>query len=130
MVVAAPRGHRHAFTLIELLVVMAIIAVLLTLVTPRFIGGTDRAKEAVLRQNLVLLREAIDKHFGDTGRYPATLQDLVTAHYLRSVPVDPVTERDSSWVTIPPADASMGGVFDVRSGAQGTARNGTPYGEL
>lgn len=117
----------RGFTLIELLVVLAIIATLMTLVAPRYTGSVDKAKEAVLRENLATLREAIDRHYGDTGKYPATLDDLVTKRYLRRVPTDPVTDSATTWVILPPPDPSMGAVFDVKSGATGKSRDGTPY---
>jgi general secretion pathway protein G len=120
----------RAFTLIELLIVMAIIATLLTLVLPRYFGSVDRSKEVVLKQSLATVRDAIDKHYGDTGRYPDTLQDLVEKRYLRSLPVDPVTESATTWQLVPPTDATKGGVYDVRSGAPGTASDGKPYSEL
>jgi general secretion pathway protein G len=118
------------FTLIELLIVMAIIATLLTLVLPRYFGSVDRSKEVVLKQSLATVRDAIDKHYGDTGRYPDSLQDLVDKRYLRTLPVDPVTESTTTWQLVPPTDATKGGVYDVRSGAPGTARDGKPYSEL
>lgn len=121
-------GRTHqGFTLVELLVVLAIIAVLLSLAAPRYSGSVDRAKEAVLRENLSSLRDALDKHFSDTGRYPAKLDELVTKRYLRRIPLDPVTDSPSTWVLVPPADPDKGGIADVRSGAQDKARDGTWY---
>lgn len=120
-------SRNSGFTLIELLVVMAILATLLTLATPRYYGSLDKAREAVLKENLASLRDAIDKHYSDTGRYPASLDALVAGSYLRRIPDDPVTESNSSWKIVPPADAGKGAVFDVRSGASGRARDGTPF---
>jgi general secretion pathway protein G len=117
------------FTLIELLVTLAIIAMLLTLVSPRYVGGMARAEEAVLKENLFAIRDALDKHFADTGRYPATLEELVAKRYLRSLPVDPVTQSAGTWILVPPADRQLGAVYDVKSGAEGTARDGTPYAQ-
>jgi general secretion pathway protein G len=122
------RGTR-AFTLIELLVVMAIIATLLTLAVPRYFRSVDRSKEAVLKQDLATLRDSVDKYYGDIGRYPDSLDDLVTKRYLRSIPVDPITESNATWVLIPPGDPGKGIVYDVKSGAQGRAIDGTNYGE-
>jgi general secretion pathway protein G len=119
--------HRTGFTLIELLVVMAVIALLLTLAVPRYLGSVDKSKEAVLKEDLALLRDAIDKHYGDHGRYPDTLDDLVTRKYLRRIPVDPITENAASWVAVPPEDAQKGGVYDVRSGSVERAHDGTAY---
>jgi general secretion pathway protein G len=117
----------RGFTLVELLVVLAIIATLLTLASPRFMGGVDKAKEAVLKEDLATLREAIEKFAGDTGKYPGTVDDLVSKHYLRRIPVDPVTNSDATWVIVPPVDPRLGAVFDVKSGAQGIGHDGTPY---
>lgn len=119
--------HQRGFTLIELLVVLAIIATLLSLAAPRYTGSVDKAKESVLKENLATLREAIDKHYGDIGKYPATLNDLVTKRYLRRVPVDPITDSATSWVVLPPADPQKGAVFDVKSSAPGKSRDGTAY---
>lgn len=119
--------RRAGFTLIELLVALAIIALLLSLAVPRYFGGLARAEEAVLKENLHLLRDAIDKHFADTGRYPATLEDLAARKYLRSVPEDPITQSRVSWVVVPPADLSLGAVYDVKSGAKGSGLDGRPY---
>lgn len=119
--------RQAGFTLIELLVVLAIIATLLTLAAPRYTGSVDKAKESVLRENLAMLRTAIDKHYGDTGKYPAALEDLVAKRYLRRVPLDPITDSPTSWVVVPPDDAQKGAVFDVKSGAPGKSRDGTVY---
>jgi len=118
-----------AFTLIELLVVMAIVATLLTLAVPRFFGSIERSKEAVLKQNLTTLRETIDKYYGDRGRYPESLDELVAKKYLRTVPLDPLTESAATWVIITPEDPGKGTVYNVRSGAQGRASDGTTYEE-
>jgi len=115
------------FTLIELLVVMAIIATLLTFAGPRYIGHVDKAKEAVLRENLASMRDVLDKYYEDKGQYPATLDELVTGKYLRKIPIDPITDSNHTWIVIPPEDAQKGGVFDVHSGASGRARDGTYY---
>ncbi|MBX9964854.1 MAG: type II secretion system GspH family protein [Burkholderiales bacterium] len=123
-------NRRTGFTLIELLVVMAVIATLLTLAIPRYFASVDRSKEAVLRENLNTMRDAIDKFHADTGNYPPTLQDLVTKRYLRSLPVDPVTESPLTWLALPPPAATGGGVYDVRSGAEGNAQDGRKYSEL
>jgi len=121
------RRLTSGFTLIELLVVMAIIALLLSIATPRYFNSVDKTKEAVLRQDLSTLRDAIDKYYGDTGKYPDSLDDLVSKKYLRKLPVDPVTDSASTWVAVPPADADQGGVYDLHSGAPGNGRDGSPY---
>lgn len=116
------------FTLIELLVVMAIVAALLTIVTPRYMRHADRAKEAALRENLGAMRLALDQFYGDRGSYPERLADLVTLRYLRAVPLDPVTERRDSWIVeLRDEEGGRKVIHDVRSGAAGNATDGTPY---
>ncbi len=124
--------HRsRAFTLVELLVVMAIIATLLTIAVPRYFGSVDRSKEVVLKQSLAVMRDAIDKFYADHGKYPERLEELVEKRYIRSIPVDPITETTASWVAVPaPADAiAKGTVYDVRSGASGTGADGTSFAD-
>jgi len=121
-----PRG----FTLIELLVVMAIISTLLMLAVPRYLRSLDRAREATLRQDLAVMREAMDKHLADTGRYPESLADLVSGHYLRSVPVDPFTHSADSWVLVPSDNPEVPGMRDVLSGAAGQSEGGAPLAEM
>lgn len=116
------------FTLIELLVVLSVIATLLTIALPRYFQHLDRAREAALRQSLQVLREAIDKYHGDTGRFPETLDDLATKRYLRRVPPDPITESTETWVPVPPPDEpGARKVWDVRSGAEGQGLDGSDY---
>jgi general secretion pathway protein G len=124
-----PRRVR-GFTLIELLVVLAIVATLLSIALPRYFGSVDLAREAALRQDLQVMRDAIDKHHADVGRYPENLEELVSRHYLRRVPVDPFTERADTWVIVPPRDRDSGGsVYSVASGASAVARDGTPVSD-
>jgi general secretion pathway protein G len=118
---------KGGFTLIELLVVMAIIAVLLTIATPRYFHSVDKSKEAVLHQNLELTRQSIDKYFSDNGKYPDALDDLVQKKYLRSLPYDPITESNSTWILLAPATPDKGGIYDIKSGALGSGANGTDY---
>ncbi|HJT62530.1 MAG TPA: prepilin-type N-terminal cleavage/methylation domain-containing protein [Burkholderiales bacterium] len=118
-----PRG----FTLIELLVVMAIVATLLTLAVPRYFISIDRSKEAVLKENLFQMRDAIGKYHADKGRYPDSLQALATEQYLRKVPLDPVTQSDATWVVVPAPGTETAGIFDIRSGAQGRATDGSEF---
>ncbi len=119
----------RAFTLIELLVVLAIIATLLMLAVPRYFSSLDRSKEAVLKENLYQLRDAIGKYYGDKGKYPESIEALATEKYLRKVPMDPITESVSTWVVVPPEDTQKGGVYDVKSGAPGKALDGSTYVE-
>jgi general secretion pathway protein G len=120
---------RRGFTLIELLVVMGIIAMLLALAAPRYFSSVEKSKEAMLRQTLTVTREALDKYYGDNGRYPDTLEALVTRKYLRSLPVDPVTGSSGTWIVIPPESPDKGAVYEVRSGAEGVGRDRTPFKE-
>lgn len=120
-------GFVAGFTLIELLVVMAILALLLTLAVPRYFSSLDNSKEVALRHDLAVMRESIDKFHGDTGRYPESLEELAAKKYLRSIAPDPMTESAKTWVVVPPENSEKGGVYDVRSGAEGKARDGTAF---
>ena len=120
---------RHGFTLIELLVVMAIIATLLMIAVPRYFHSLEKAKEATLRQDLAVMRDAIDKYFGDSGQYPQQLAELVDRRYLRSLPVDPLTKSAESWVAVDSQDPELPGITDIHSGAEGQSSGGTPYNE-
>jgi general secretion pathway protein G len=113
---------KNGFTLVELMVVLTVIALLLSIVVPDYVGRTRRAEEAVLHENLTALREALDKHYADAGRYPQSLDDLVAKRYLRSIPKDPMTQSASTWIAVPPTDREKGGVYDVHSGAKGYER--------
>jgi general secretion pathway protein G len=121
--------RRRGFTLIELLAVLAIIAMLLTLALPYYFSSIDRSKEAVLKENLNQMRDAIGKYYADKGKYPESLEALTLEKYLRKVPVDPVTESTVTWIIVPPENPQNGGVYDVRSGAEGAALDGTVYEE-
>ncbi len=121
--------ERRGFTLLELLVVMAIIATLLTIAVPRYFRSLERSKEAVLKQDLTTLRESIDKFYGDTGKYPPTLAVLVEKRYLRKIPVDPIARTAEKWIVVNSDDPEDNGVKDVRSGADGMAEDGVPYGQ-
>lgn len=135
----------RGFTLIEMLVVMAIIATLLSIAAPRYFRSTDDAREAALKSDLRTLREAIDHYHADRGTYPEVLDDLVEKRYLRAIPVDPITGDAGTWTLIPPPAAEQAsapaastsvpaaaptGIYDVRSGASGTTRDGQPYQNL
>ena len=123
------RARLHAgFTLIELMVVMAIIAMLTTLALPRYFHSVERSREAVLRQDLVIMRDAIDKFLADRGRFPTSLSELAELRYLRKVPPDPITDSTATWVVLaPPGTEIKEGVYDVRSGAPGKSLDGEPY---
>jgi general secretion pathway protein G len=105
--------RRRGFTLIEMLVVMTLIALLLTLAIPRYFTALDNGRLNVQRQNVATIRDAIDKFFGDQGKYPETLDELVAKRYLRQVPIDPLSEA-ANWVVIAPQDPTLGAVYDVQ----------------
>jgi general secretion pathway protein G len=113
---------KFGFTLVELMVVLAIVGLLLSVVVPDYVGRLKRAEEAVLQENLMVMRDALDKHYADAGSYPSTIEELVAKRYLRSVPTDPFTRSNTSWIAVPPADPKKGGVFDVHSAAKGYER--------
>ena len=116
------------FTLIELLIVLAIVGTLLTIAVPSYFASLDNAKETSLKQSLSVMRTAIDHYKGDLGKYPESLQTLVEAKYLRSLPADPVTGASDQWTVETAAEPGQpSGVKDVHSGAPGNAKDGTPY---
>lgn len=119
--------HPRGFTLIELLVVLAVVAMLLSVVAPRYIRQEDKAKEAVLKENLAGLRLALDQYYGDTGHYPEQLDQLVQAHYLRKLPVDPLTNQAASWRLITLDQDGHRVIYDVKSAAVGNGMDGTAY---
>ena len=119
--------RQKGFTLVELLVVFAIIAVLLTIAVPRYYTSLDRSKEVVLKENLYQMRDAIGKYYADKGKYPESLATLESEKYLRKLPLDPITESTTTWITVAPEDPLKGGVVDVKSGAEGKALDGTEF---
>jgi general secretion pathway protein G len=121
--------RRRGFTLIELLVVLAVIATLLTLALPRYFGSVDKSKEAVLKENLFQMRDAISRYHADRGRYPESLEHLASDKYLRKVPIDPVTDSATTWMVVRSEDPQKTGVYDVKSGATGKASDGTEYAQ-
>ena len=116
----------RGFTLIELLIVMAIIGTLLSIAVPRYFHALEHARETVLKQDLWLLREAIDKYYADLNQYPQNLPDLADKRYVRAIPVDPFTHLADSWTLIASEDPDHAGIRDVHSGAADIARDGTP----
>ena len=122
----AGRTVTHGFTLIELLIVMAIIGTLLSIAVPRYFHSLQHARETVLKQDLSILREAIDKYYADLNQYPEKLPDLVDKHYVRSVPVDPFTRLADTWTVVASDDPDHPGIRDIQSGAPDIASNGTP----
>lgn len=120
-------ARARGFTLIELLVVLSILALLLSLSAPKYFHSIDASKETVLAENLRIAREAIDRYYGDAGRYPDSLDELVARRYLRALPVDPVADNSTEWTLVAPPPRAEGRVADLRSRARGSGRNGQPY---
>jgi general secretion pathway protein G len=122
------------FTLIEVMVVMALIVVLASVGLTLYANSVTRAKESVLKEDLFRMRDAIDQFYADKGKYPATLQDLVSDKYLRTIPRDPFTNSADTWREMPSEPdpnnpTAQPGVYDVRSGSEQTALDGTKYSE-
>jgi len=126
------RSRGAGFTLIELLVVVAIIGILAGVVVGQYQRSIVKAKEAVLKENLFRTRNSINQYFADKGKYPYDLQSLVEDHYLRSMPLDPITEGSDTWLVIyadlDDADISLEpGIADLQSGAEGASLDGSAY---
>jgi prepilin-type N-terminal cleavage/methylation domain-containing protein len=116
----------RGFTLIELLIVMAIIGTLLSIAVPRYFHSLRHARETVLKQDLSILREAIDKYYADLNQFPEKLPDLADKHYVRAIPVDPFTKLADTWTLIQSEDPDHAGIRDIHSGAAELASDGTP----
>ena len=128
------RKDDRGFTMLELMVVMTLIVVLATMGMTQYKTSQIYAKEAVLKEDLFRLRDAIDQYYADKGRYPSTLDSLVSDGYLRKVPDDPITKSNSTWQTVPaepdPSNPTVEpGVYDVKSGSDASALDGTKYAE-
>jgi general secretion pathway protein G len=133
---ARRRAHRRSagFTLIELLIVITLVVVLAAIGMSTYATSVTRAKEAVLREDLFRLKDAIDQYNADKGTYPSDLAALVSEGYMRQIPKDPFTESSDTWQTVmsepDPANPNASpGVYDVKSGATGTGMDGRPYAE-
>jgi general secretion pathway protein G len=128
------RAGAAGFTMIELLVVVSIIVVLAAIGMAQYRNGVTRAQEAVLKEDLFRMRDALDQYHADKQKYASSLDDLVTEGYLRAIPKDPFTQSSDSWVPVQAEpDASdpeaMLGIYNVKSGSDRTALDGTKYAE-
>jgi general secretion pathway protein G len=123
---ALKKCSSKGFTLVELLLVLFLVALLASLVMPVATKSVDQANESALKENLHVLRKAIDDYYANTGRYPQSLAQLVEKRYIRRIPVDPLTGNATSWIEIR-ADDLPEGIRDIHSGAAGNASDGKPY---
>jgi general secretion pathway protein G len=127
-------GRQAGFTLVELLIVISLISILAAMGLVQYRNSVVSAKEATLKQDLFRMRDAIDQYYADKGKYPSALDSLVSDGYMRRVPEDPFTKSADSWQTVPaepdPNNPSgEPGVYDVKSGAQGSALDGSNYSD-
>jgi general secretion pathway protein G len=132
--VLAKRASERGFTLIELMIVMSLIVILASIGLAIYTNSVTKAKESVLKEDLFRMRDAIDQYYSDKTKYPSSLQDLVSEKYLRSIPVDPFTNSADTWREVPaepdPANPTIQpGVYDVRSGSELKALDGTNYSD-
>jgi general secretion pathway protein G len=121
------RIGESGFTLLELSIILAIVGILVTLALPTYRQSAQKAREAVLMRDLYTVRDLLDQHRADKGRYPGSLRELVTAGYLRAVPVDPFTKSASTWQEI--IESTEGGIYDVHSGSNLVGTTGVPYNQ-
>ena len=127
-------ANQRGFTLIELLIVLTLIIILSTIGMAQYQRSVVYAREAVLRTDLFRMRDAIDQYYADKGQYPAALDSLVSDGYLRRIPKDPITDSADTWTTIPSEPdpnnpTAAPGIYDVKSGSDGTALDGTKYSD-
>ena len=124
---------KKGYTLLELMIVVAIVGILVSLAIPNFQQSAMKAKEIALKQNLFTMRAVLDQYYADRGDYPESLDSLVEAQYLRSIPMDPFTKSSTTWAEIyeeqEEGDDSPAGVYDIKSGSDAVASDGTPYKE-
>ncbi|MEX0829069.1 MAG: prepilin-type N-terminal cleavage/methylation domain-containing protein [Nitrospirales bacterium] len=122
---------KKGYTLLELMIVVAIVGILVTLAIPNFQQSAIKARETALKQNLFTMRSVLDQYYADRGDYPDSLESLVEAKYLRSIPVDPFTKSSTTWTEIyeeqEDGDDSSAGVYDIKSGSEDVAVDGTSY---
>lgn len=125
---AQAKTPRGGFTLIELLIVLTLLALIASIVTPIVASSILRAKEAALKENLFVMRKAIDDYYADTGKYPGELQELAEKRYVRKIPVDPLTGRDDTWILVrDEGEGEENGIIDVRSGSEDKSADGQAY---
>ena len=132
--IARTSAAQRGFTLVELLVVISMISILAAMAVVQYRNSVQSAKEATLKTNLFRMRDAIDQYYADKGKYPSALDTLVSDGYLRQIPEDPITKSRDSWQTVPaepdPSNPSAEpGIYDVKSGAQGTALDGSNFAD-
>jgi general secretion pathway protein G len=129
------RRREFGFTMVELMIVMAIIVILISIAIPQYQKTIIRAKESVLHNNWFTLRQVIDEYTFDKKKAPQSLDDLVSAGYLREIPMDPMTNSNQSWKTImedalQAVDQTEPGIYDVKSGSDKSGLDGTPYADF
>ena len=127
-------ANEEGWTLIELLIVISLVMILASLALTQYRNSVTSAKEAALKSDLFLMRDAIDQYYADKGKYPDSLSTLVSDSYLRAIPQDPFTRSSDTWQTTPAepppgATTADAGIFDVKSGAEGTALDGSRYAD-
>ena len=125
------QNGKKGYTLLELMIVVAIVGILVSLAIPNFQQSAMKAKETALKQNLFTMRAVLDQYYADRGEYPDSLESLVEGKYLRSIPVDPFTKSSTTWTEIyeeqEEGEDSSAGVYDIKSGSEDIASDGTPY---
>jgi general secretion pathway protein G len=124
----------RGFTLIETLIVVTLLVILASVGMPIYQHAVKRSQEAVLKEDLFRMRDAISQYYADKNKYPQSLQDLVSDKYLREVPKDPITDSADTWVIVnaepdPSDPAAQPGIYDVKSGAEGTSLDGSSYAD-
>ena len=128
------RKSESGFTLIELLIVVTLIVILASMGLVQYQTSVQRSREAVLKEDLFRMRDAIDQYYADKNSYPSGLQDLVSNGYMREVPEDPITRSRDTWQTTPAEPdpnnpAAQLGIYDVKSGSESVALDGTKYSD-
>jgi len=123
----------QGWTLIELTIVISLITILSTIALVGYGNAVTRSREAVLKEDLFRMRDAIDQYYADLGEYPPDLRALVSVGYLRAIPEDPLTRSSETWLVVPagpdPSDPFVQGVYDVKSGSEELALDGTAYAD-